>query len=353
MLSKAKDTSKEIFGKEPDYIKQLDSLSNFIFLIKYNEKTYVLKLWNIEADNIFLFNTKKNEEMFLKTEFFKELLYLEGKDYCVENYIPNNGFSIDEFRLKKNQILIIKRITEFHKFFPSSQKKNDLAILQTWKLINKKLYLSIEKKFKSLEKKNKVLKIMDHIKIFIENDIENYKFLEGLNFCHNDLLNGNIIFNINKKKFQFIDFEYSNYNHFLCDLYNIFIESTYKYDDNIENGFKQDLKFLPNDKNLKEFIKIFLFFRKFGEEFYLEEDLEKNFQKVFKDERYLNFDQKIAEDYFKEFYFIATFQDLYWCLWAFYIFDRPGSNFSYYAFGLNRYNDFLRDLENLKRVKNL
>ena len=352
MLSKAKETSKNIFKREPDYIKQLDSLSNFIFLIKYDKMTYILKLWNIEADNIFLFDIKKNEELILKTDLYKKLIYIDEKEYRVENFIPNNGFTIEQFREKKNQILIIKRITHFQKLFKTS-KKEDLTILKTWKKINKKLNLSLLKKYKDENKKNKVFEIINHIDKFILNDIQNYNFKDDLNFSHNDLLNGNILFNSEKKKFIFIDFEYSNYNHFLSDLYNIFIESTFTYDDNIEFGFSQNLNFLPNDDKLKEFIKLFLFFRKYGEEFYSNEDSEEDIKLVYSDERFLKFDEKIVDYYFKEFYFIATFQDLYWSIWAFYIFDRPGSNFDYYQFGLTRYNDFLRDLENLERIRKL
>lgn len=49
-------------------------------------------------------------------------------------------------------------------------------------------------------------------------------------FSHNDLLLGNVIFNENKKRVTFIDYEYADYNYQAFDIGNHFAEFVGKFD---------------------------------------------------------------------------------------------------------------------------
>ena len=62
--------------------------------------------------------------------------------------------------------------------------------------------------------------------------IREYKFMNKLVLSHNDLIIGNILYTTGNR-YQFIDFEYTGFNYFLSDIYNLLMESTYIYDDDI------------------------------------------------------------------------------------------------------------------------
>lgn len=67
---------------------------------------------------------------------------------------------------------------------------------------------------------------------------------ENLVFAHNDLLLKNVLL-ADDNTVKLIDFEYIFYNSYLCDIYNIMIESQYDYEINNSDGFQ--LKAFPND----------------------------------------------------------------------------------------------------------
>ncbi|KAN0025911.1 hypothetical protein ACTFIU_001675 [Dictyostelium citrinum] len=81
---------------------------------------------------------------------------------------------------------------------------------------------------------------------FIE---ERYGGEENINFCHNDLIPRNMIYNKEKNQVKFIDFEYSGYNFRGYDIGNFFCEFS---------GLDLDYKKYPSIEIQKRFIKNYL-----------------------------------------------------------------------------------------------
>lgn len=75
---------------------------------------------------------------------------------------------------------------------------------------------------------------------------------------HNDLLPGNILFDLNLKKYQFIDFEYSGFNIIGADIVNILIESTYTYDTGVWPDFKRNNTLFGSSEELEQLIHFYL-----------------------------------------------------------------------------------------------
>ena len=98
---------------------------------------------------------------------------------------------------------------------------------------------------------------VEQIQQFIEGYLSEYNFDQDLCLIHNDLLNGNILFNSVDKKYNFIDFEYSGFGYFQMEIYNILIESSYDYDIKNEKGYEQDLSCLPDLEHIRKLLKYY------------------------------------------------------------------------------------------------
>ncbi|RXG73062.1 Choline/ethanolamine kinase [Armadillidium vulgare] len=81
-------------------------------------------------------------------------------------------------------------------------------------------------------------------------------------FAHNDMQEGNILFNNNALRFSdkisLIDFEYCSYNHRGFDVANHFCEWVYSYKLQEEPYFTHDIKAFPNKNQQLNFIRAYL-----------------------------------------------------------------------------------------------
>lgn len=84
---------------------------------------------------------------------------------------------------------------------------------------------------------------------FIRNSIENAKSKYPIAFCHNDLLSGNVIYDKEKDKISFIDFEYGGYNYRGFDIANHFCEYA---------GFECDWSKYPSIQTQKTWISWYI-----------------------------------------------------------------------------------------------
>ena len=213
--------------------------------------------------------------------------------------------------------------------------------------IRDKVYGKIRKNFGGDERLAEVNKILDHLDWYFDNVIKKHDLKEKLVFKHNDLLNGNIVYDESTKRINLIDFEYNGFGFFCTEIYNILIEATYDYSDDIKGGFSQDLSILPGADEVKQLIKYHLFFTRYGNKYMDTEDTEEVLAEVEKDENMSKISDEEIESYYKNYGFYSSFADLYWTLWAFYMFHKPGCELDYIAFGFSRYKNFLRCIKDM------
>lgn len=175
-------------------------LSNNMFLIN---STYVWKQFSNDL-------TDPSIEMLIMNKLdYYIVMYHDNQNICYK-LIPGCSISLMEYRY--NLEIIVKEIKKIHnikiktehfweKTIPSWFK--NVFDIETKDLINKK-YNIINELFK-----------------------RNFKKEENV-FCHNDVLNGNIL--KNKEKLYFIDWEFSGTNNLFCELGNILCEYCCNYD---------------------------------------------------------------------------------------------------------------------------
>ena len=119
----------------------------------------------------------------------------------------------------------------------------------------------------SLEIKAQKLKVMKPImEIF-------FKFLKTLDsnkffysqvnaLTHNDMIHGNILWDIEKEKYQLIDFEYTGFNLLGADIINLCLESAYEYDTPKWPYFEREFSLIGSDDHMEELIRFYVAFLK-------------------------------------------------------------------------------------------
>jgi len=138
-------------------------------------------------------------------------------------------------------------------------------------------------------------------------------------FSHNDLHSQNVLVLDKNNKFQLIDYEYSDYNYRGYDIANLFNETMFEYDLEEAPHYSLDESKYPSDKDLRDFIKFYLFFSKYdGEDFDLESILKHDSYRdeyVQKRNEKEAFDKE-AEEIFQEVKVCAMFSHYFWSIWG-------------------------------------
>lgn len=79
---------------------------------------------------------------------------------------------------------------------------------------------------------------------------------------HNDLIHGNVLWDLEKLKYQFIDFEYAGFNMIGSDIINICLESIYEYDLPDWPFYQRKEKVFGSDEHMDHLIHTYLAFFK-------------------------------------------------------------------------------------------
>ena len=337
-----KEACETRYKQQPTSIKKLDSLTNFVFKLDFESlESVVIKIFNKEKVNLFLFRFKEMEAKIEKTNYFGDMKLFQNEVYLIERFIENEPITIESLRQHSTRLLVMKTLAKFHNLM-STEKKEEALIFDTWKTVFTGLRHQIFENFKDRPDLPQVKQILVHYDRFITQQLWSTPNYDEVTLCHNDLLGGNLLFNSKKQQFMLIDFEYAGFGSPFTDIYNLLIESTYHYDDNqFMDGYLQDTTAFPSDDELHEILKFYLFFRQFGHNFeHLPDNL--NSLEIYRNSPYMHqiTDSEIQKSFVKIFE-LGNVSNLYWSIFGFYIFKKQGNSFNYPNFGLQRYNDFL------------
>ena len=224
-------------------------ITNKLFCLKYKEERVLSRIY---GDNTELFIDRERENNFMKHLGhlpFISNIFGRFKNGFFYQFLPGKTLSTEE--LPQYSTLISRRLAELHKQTPLLGKE-----MNVWESMMTFLNLLDVKDFEGLDyEKDTLLYFLQLLK-----DQLNKDYKSSVVLAHNDLLNGNILFDggsfssrkISKDKFcftfflcaeniNFIDYEYGSYNFRGYDIGNHFCEFM---------GFELDVKKYP-DRNLQ------------------------------------------------------------------------------------------------------
>lgn len=163
---------------------------------------------------------------------------------------------------------------------------------------------------------------------------------ESIVFSHDDLHSQNFMILKENKKMVLIDYEYSDYNYRGIDIANLFTETMFEYDTAEHPHYAVDEGKFPNDQVLQDFIKYYLFFRKFGKD---ELDLDNIFAKESNRDDYIKekydlskFEEE-AEQLLKEVKEARLYTHYFWSLWGILMSHRNDAEFDYVHYAYKRF----------------
>ena len=181
------------------------------------------------------------------------------------------------------------------------------------KKIKEKIYLNLEK----VKNKEKLLVIYNKTISFIKKT--QFEKEKELCICHNDLYYENILYNLDNKKFDLIDFEFCGLNLPFSDLINLINEFIIDYTKEDFPFFKIETKNFPKKNKLKLYIKAYLFFYKNKKNYrFYKNDFLENFKNI--DEfKNINDDEIVAV--YNDIPFMGKVDCYFNILWGLYCFD--------------------------------
>jgi len=224
---------------------------------------------------------------------------------------------------KIEKVPLIKQILEEGEFVQSFKEK-----------AKKDVYLPIEQKF---VKEISTL-VSEEERSFLKDLLP--KGQDSIVFSHNDLHSQNFMILKKSKKMNLIDYEYSNYNVRGVDIANFFTEAMFEYDTAEHPHYNVDETKFPNDQVLLEFIKYYLFFRKFGKE---ELDLVHIYEKeshvddYIREKHDLKTFEKEVNEVLKEVKVARLYTHYFWCLWGILKSHEEDIEFDYVHYAYKRY----------------
>jgi len=266
------------------------------------------------------------------------------EEFCPGRHPTNEEMYSTDFRQD-----LIKTLVEFHQtrleeFEDKPTCFSQILNADTHDLYNKAVGLGASKldqvHKEMLEEINKLL-LKEEIS-WIESILPKSK--ESIVFCHNDLLQMNILKKSPgstwKRKIQLIDFEYGGYNYRGYEIGNFLNETCLQYDFPVLPYFLYLTKFKPALKEIEYLAVMYLYF-----DFALKKNLETletpSFEKaegeLIKQYGETNF-LILKKDLMKEIKMGELLSSYYWAVWSVIYSISPGVNFDYLAFGFLRTN---------------
>ena len=342
---------QEVYQRQPNKCEVLDSLTNFVFKLTFEEDKppVVLKIINRNTVNFFLFRSIENEQLLKSKGYMADWILHDTVTYRIERFIPNEPITTEKYRDHNIRLLMTRHIAEFH-CLDSTKDPKKLQMVDLYDNVYGNIEAEIRKNLNNNPESQRVFDILDHYKDYVKNVLVPYSSTEEIVLCHNDLLSGNILFNLESQQLALIDFEYGGFSFPENDIFNMLIESTYDYAVTEGLGYEQDQSTFPSNDQLKEILQFYLFFRKHWSEFKNEKDLPETVEKYRQDLRMKEVDQKELDALFRRFFLLGNITNMYWSIWSFFIFKKEGKIFNYLEFGFQRYRDFLWSLEQYKAL---
>jgi len=307
-------------------VERLSGLSNEIWKVTATEdiepKTVIYRKFG-EAGAI----CDRERENYIIQGLAKKKLsppfYGGTKEYRIEKFEKSEALSPEDVKDKLTRRRIARMIADLHSLDFSKLDKTPSfmkiftqnAFIQDFqeKANRKDVYSPVEQKLLK-----EIKKLINEEEISFLKDLAPKKE-ESLAFSHNDLHSQNILVLAKDQTLTLIDFEYSDYNYRAYDIANFFNETMFEYDTAEHPHYNVDESKYPSDRDLKDFIKYYLFFGKYtDDEIDLKSALNDDSYRDNHLKQHKNIDEfnQEVEQLYEEVRVCELFSHYFWCLWA-------------------------------------
>jgi thiamine kinase-like enzyme len=256
------------------HIERMPGLSNYTMKVEDKGKTLIYRIFT----NYFsILLNREFETKLLKTlqpiVFCPKVLHSE-KTFRIEEFLPYPTVTSKEILNDITKMkMVMYRIADLHNLPNNKDFKNFISgekIDQTPKIkvavFDQALKQLISQRLDSPSSgSEEERKAREEISNLWNNEILSLDFqhkMQGLikkldsikriTFCHNDLNNGNFLYDEGSKHFYFLDYEFAGFNYRGYDLANFFNEMTMEYDYPIAPYFKANPELYPKESTLTE-----------------------------------------------------------------------------------------------------
>ncbi|CAG8805649.1 27209_t:CDS:2, partial [Dentiscutata erythropus] len=173
-------------------------------------------------------------------------VYCRFNNGIVYGYTPGRALSVPDMSNQRICLLIAEHMAVWHKVNFSNEKESTLFPV-LWKWLREVPKSYIDPKTDEKFQKNFKLEELFNELTGLENEL--VKIESPIVFCHNDLLNGNIIYEESRNKISFIDLEYGSMNYRSFDIANHFNDFA---------GFECDYNLYPSNEFQKKWLRHYL-----------------------------------------------------------------------------------------------
>ncbi|EFA80944.1 ethanolamine kinase B [Heterostelium album PN500] len=207
------------------------------------KKTIIIRLYGKGSENFIDRKAESYIQFLLSGNGVGPKFYGTFKNGCIYGFVEGDQLELVDLDNPNILQLIAQETRKWHSLDLNLKKQPSLLIyLNTW-IENVKTLLKTEKVDINVDY------YIKETEEFVKFITTKYKHPRHINFCHNDLIPRNMIYNSGNDVVKYIDFEYSGYNYRGFDIGNFFCEFS---------GLDLDYTRYPKMNVQKEFINYYL-----------------------------------------------------------------------------------------------
>lgn len=325
----AKTTFKERMGHPIVAMQSLGGISNFVYKVTDSTgSNYIFKILLSDKDD----PLKKHE---MENRVHIEKIYPaplhESEHFRIEKFIVQHQFEMPHFTEVKNSCLLLKSVAKFNSLNTIAETRPNLFCLMDED--KGKIFSPIAVKLCDASKGDR--KIFKSQLVRLERLLnvlrQEYKF-ENMVLSHNDLFYRNLIWDLHKKRYQLIDFEYAAYNPRGMDIFQFVNEWLTDYDVQGPPYFKLSMGYYPTPEQINIMIRYYLFWYEHGDKYEGREENEELLEEVRQTDAFKAVSEAEVERIAALFPYFGILANVFWYFWALQVYHVPGMNFDHVVF---------------------
>jgi len=333
--------------------ERLSGISNVVFKVSTFQS-------DIQPNPVILRKFGKNgivdrgKEKYIFEELGKQDMgpksYGGNEDYRLEEFFPARVIKPTEIKEKKMRRRLARAMGLLHRIeFPKLDKTGAFVKLLEDQAYYEKFNNKCNEKIFTTEE----VKFIEQVKaLSSKEELEFIKKVlpkEEAVFCHNDLLNNNILVLDKTSDVLFIDVEYGNYNFRGFDIGNLFAEATLDYSFPTPPYYEVCEKNYPSSEDILDFIRYYLVFnnglvKDSNDDVLDDEKLFAEYETILSSQpEYRN----LVDNLIKQVKVGSMLSHYYWCVWGVIMSKNPDIDFDYIQFCRHKYNGYMKFKEEI------
>jgi thiamine kinase-like enzyme len=277
--------------------------------------------------------------------------YGGNEDYRLEEYVPSRVIKPTEIKEKKMRRRLARAMGLLHKIdFPKLEKAGFFVKLLEEQAFFEKFNIKCNENIFTADE----MKFIEQVRALSSKEEQEFvkRCLpeEEAVFCHNDLLNNNILVLNKTSDVMFIDVEYGNYNFRGFDMGNLFAEATIDYSIPTPPYYEVVEKNYPSSDDIIDFLRYYVVYNKglvkdsTNDDVIEDEGMFADIESTISNKPEY---RALLDSLVKQVRVGSMLSHYYWCVWAVVMSKNPDIDFDYIRFSRDRYNGYLKFKEEL------